>query len=558
MSLNSDLFAHRLADSDYGLSAYRLLEHTALGQVQVFDTAITKDLKLAEVYSFIDIVEFVGEGFTLMGFTAAQLVDKSVPLHHTFAMERVAAEWHKSTGILAFVRSVFERIQQHAKRQAIRNPNLPFLPPAQAGDVFGVPHLYSALQRRLNTMGKTKLGREQWYNTIQNFTQRGIREEEMHFALLDPVLNPDISWIEPEVDQFTALELAKLCQFKELQMSIVAVHQNAQSQLKFTNPPDRKLTQTKKQAKGQIDQAREIARFDPVLGYRIEKVTHQSLWGEDISWQAVSNKGDVLKNDLDLSASETVQDAANVAARHAEMYFPKKFALGKYGAWTWTGGANYREWLITLPHYPHSYLSGHYKIRNVLAHIRCDIREGENGERIFMLQELQSDWAQRARRASIRGRVRHADETPPPFVKEWQALVMKLVLLHAANEGLDAIAWTRGAHQTYRYKDLTKANLNELYDRTLPREVNRLLKPYGVSCEMMGAFVPTNYKIKQTERGYEVRTKDDVHLGTAARLEDTREFVPDAGHELAYQVHGVRLSKEVRSAILANGFTAWG
>jgi len=131
------------------------------------------------------------------------------------------------------------------------------------------------------------------------------------------------------------------------------------------------------------------------------------------------------------------------------------------------------ELRLTLPYYPGSYLSGHFKVRNVLAHVRCDVRAGGDDERVLMLQEVQSDWAQRARRAVSTGTMKSVDEVPPPFMKEWAALTMKLVLLHAAHQGLDAVAWTRGSHQVYRWKGLGAAGLTELYDRTLPRDVSR-------------------------------------------------------------------------------------
>ena len=175
-----------------------------------------------------------------------------------------------------------------------------------------------------------------------------------------------------------------------------------------------------------------------------------------------------------------------------------------------------------------------------------------------MLQEVQSDWAQDARRAISCGDMGPDDDACPPFVKEWPALAMKLVLLHAAHQGLDAVAWTRGAHQVFRYKGLGATGLTELYDRTLPREVNRLIKPLGGACEMMGVFVPTNFSIKQTESGYEVYSPENALLGTAATLEDARQFVPDEGHELLYEVHGVRLPDEIRRAVLTAGFPAWG
>ncbi|MBL0252719.1 MAG: hypothetical protein IPQ12_09135 [Polaromonas sp.] len=460
-------------------------------------------------------------------------------------------------GRSTFVVSVKQHIHQFTLQQAIRNPNKPFLPIAQPSEVFGIPHLYSGLERKLRRLGKTKAGSTEWRNTIQSYTQKGIKQNEIDCF----VLNPETTWAMQHAEQFTAVELAELCNFKDLRLSIIAVHKNANQQLKFVSPPDKKLPSTKKQPKikPQTNQTRQITHFDPVLGYRLEKVIHQTLWGEETNWQAVTHSGHIIQNALNLSIVDTDNIAAKLAASHAAQRFPKKFAYGSYRSWAWTGGANYREWLITLPYYPQSYLSGHFKVRNVLAHIRCDIREGEHGERILMLQELQSDWAQRTRRAAVNGTRHRPDETPPPFMKEWQSLVMKLVLLHAANEGLDAVAWTRGAHQAFRYKNISHANLNELYDRTLPREVNRLLKPYGASCETLGVYVPANFAITQTEHGYEVFSKEDNELlGTAPSLAAASEFVPDGGHEILYQVHGVKLTSVVRAAILSNGFAAWG
>ena len=137
-------------------------------------------------------------------------------------------------------------------------------------------------------------------------------------------------------------------------------------------------------------------------------------------------------------------------------------------------------------------------------------------------------------------------------------LVMKLMLLHAAHQGLDAVAWTRGAHQGHRWNGLGMAGLIELYDRTLPREVSRMMKPFAGVCETLGVYVPTNFSIKRAESGYEVYSSENELLGTALRLEDARQFVPDQGHELLYEVHGVRLPDQVRQAMLKSGFPAWG
>ena len=70
-----------------------------------------------------------------------------------------------------------------------------------------------------------------------------------------------------------------------------------------------------------------------------------------------------------------------------------------------------------------------------------------------------------------------------------------------------------------------------------------------------------NFSIKQFEAGYEVYTAGRVLptlLGTATILQEAGLFVPDSGHELLYDVYGVRLSAAVRQAILTAGFSFWG
>ena len=266
----------------------------------------------------------------------------------------------------------------------------------------------------------------------------------------------------------------------------------------------------------------------------------------------------MIKNTSKQTLHVTAASAAAVADSHAKIHFPKRVALGQWSHIAWSGGEGYREWLITVPFYPASYFSSHFNVRNVLAHLRCDVRQGPDGERVLLLQEVQSDWAQDGRRAISSGDMNADDNECPPFLKEWPALAMKLVLLHAAQQGLDVVAWTRGAHQVFRYEGLGATGLSELYDRTLPRVVNRLMKPFGGLCEKLGVFVPTNFSIKQSEDGYDVYTPENELLGTAPTLEDARQFVPDQGHELLYEVHGLRLPANLRSAVLAAGFPAWG
>lgn len=554
MTLSPDTLELRFAHSEFGLSARRLWEHTELGQVNVFRQAISARPELNDAAAFIDVIWSDGDAFSLAGLTLADLNAGRIPVNSTLGNDAVLSGLTLAGDGATFVRAVAAHLDRCSIRQAMRNQHHQFLPSARADDVFGVPLIFSTLQRRLQTMGRSKAGAGQWQKTIENFQKKGLRAEEFVRANLIP----DLMALDEDGEQISATELANLCDFKGLRLSVIPVVKEALQQLRFSGATDRPLKRTKKLPKAQAGQTRGVAEFNSVLGYRIEQVEHQTLWGTEAHWQAVTYDGQVIQDARKQTIFATRDAAASLAASHARHTFPKRVALGRFSSYAWTGGKEYREWLITLPYLPASYVAGHFKVRNVLAHVRCDLREGADGEQVLLLQEVQSDWAQDARREIACGDMTPDDDGCPPFLKEWPALAMKLVLLHAAHEGLDAVAWTRGAHQVFRYKGLGATGLNELYDRTLPREVNRMMKPFGGACEKLGVFVPTNFRIKQSENGYEVFTAENELLETAPTLEDARQFVPDGAHELLYEVHAVRLSAEIRSAILSAGFPAWG
>ena len=100
----------------------------------------------------------------------------------------------------------------------------------------------------------------------------------------------------------------------------------------------------------------------------------------------------------------------------------------KFSNWQLPGGENYRELLLTLPEKDKvvrkpsrspqgwgdteggdmgfeetgntgaDFRSSHWSEPNVLAHVRFNERTGPNGERILLIEEIQSDWHQRGRR----------------------------------------------------------------------------------------------------------------------------------------------------------------
>jgi hypothetical protein len=152
-----------------------------------------------------------------------------------------------------------------------------------------------------------------------------------------------------------------------------------------------------------------------------------------------------------------------------------------------------------------------------------------------------------------------ADPIPtPPWLQEWPALALKLMLLHAAHQGATALAWTPGKVQVERYRGLGEAGLRELYDRTLPAEANRLFRPFGRKCETVEVFQAVNFYIEPAEIGYEVFDDEERLVGRAATWEEAQALLPDGAHEVLKPMHGLQLDADLRDRLLATGFYAWG
>lgn len=70
----------------------------------------------------------------------------------------------------------------------------------------------------------------------------------------------------------------------------------------------------------------------------------------------------------------------------------------RYEQVTLPGGENYRELLITVPNWTKEFQSGHWIPKNVLAHIRFDVRiDPSTGFKVLNLLEIQSDWIQKGK-----------------------------------------------------------------------------------------------------------------------------------------------------------------
>ena len=151
------------------------------------------------------------------------------------------------------------------------------------------------------------------------------------------------------------------------------------------------------------------------------------------------------------------------------------------------GGEDYREWLLSLPDYRESYFGPHFTERNVLLHIRSKTRYDTKARKLLFIEEIQSDWHQVS---YINYSTLSKIHVPPaPFRKTWAGLGVKLMLMHAVEEGYAGIAWADGTIQARRYRTGFRA-VQRIYNESIPRALLKLAKPWN------GALTSTEIESK--------------------------------------------------------------
>lgn len=540
-------FGLRFESSALAISARRLWEHTELRQINPF-APITQHIAL-KPQAYVDVADIASPVQTLTGLTLDDVLTgkhAGIPQARINSLIRQIA----TDQVRKWLDSVGHHLRHFSQQRAMRNLPAPFLPTDYVGPL-GVPGLHCALATWLKAHRTDKASALQWLQRIHNLAGKGLRAEEMEFSHL-------VEDLGEEAGSITGEAVSGCLCYDNIRISILPFLHTVDSPLPFVKvPTNATFKRIKPKLKSTLNTSPQWR--DRVLGYWVDVVRWDDLLGQDHKWMAFTHRGQpVIAPDKPSGLCDSPEEAMALANDHARKVFPKISSKGRWSGYRLTGGEHYREWLVTLPYYAPSYFSSHFSHRNILLHVRCDIREGANGERVLLLQEAQSDWAQQARRDLQQDATSSSSIPAPPWLHEWPALALKLMLLHAAQQGADALAWTPGMVQVKRYDGLGATGLFELYDRTLPTEAARLLRPFGKACEPIEVFQPVNFYIEPADVGYEVWNEDQELIGMAATWKQAQTLLPDGAHEVLRPMHGIRLDETLRQAMLAKGFYAWG
>jgi len=347
---------------------------------------------------------------------------------------------------------------------------------------------YSLLIERIKSVPMKKAPPRQWLGTICNMGQEGIRQEEIECSGL-------LEWLDGQSGSVSKESLLEHACFDDIKIKLVTEfekninpHLDFQEQFRTSIPSKHKWLKDDMLSPG-------IWYREKIFGYQIVRIRRNDLFGQYGYWLLLNHENQLVslpkrqENVLICDGYPTPEAAMDAAHDDVKMKFSDIEWRSPSRHWryeNWYGGKNYCEWLLTIPSFPESYYSEHFKTPNIVAHVRCDERKDVFGRRILFLQEIQSDWHQNGRLHGYNDTDEDSNIPYGPFVDSWHELAIKTMFYIASKSDIDGIAWTTGAQQEERWKHYYRHDpsildgLAVFYDKKIPKFIRRLTKQFDV------------------------------------------------------------------------------
>lgn len=456
----------RMVDISTDRSKYHALQHTGISSTSAH----------RKLYSLVDVIyrQCDDSGIMKRGWTDYDYEFSG----YTLDSVRFASDWSEADKT-----ELFSWIQQQEQQQRIETARRRLTNNQENLSVkrYSSPqHLYSLLKNRLQALPQKRASASQWLSTITNMKQNGIRKEEIQWSGLNQYL------AQFKKNQLiNKLEILKYISNKHLRLEL-SIEQlwGDKGGLSFKEVALRMPHQVVYRAALKLDEnCICLLRYvEDGCNYRVGVVKtlnndhHMALnkywFALDPYGRAIPKKNSVNNNSLFFDNSLEAKIAAD---KHAREHFGMSNGVKTnthFDHLTLYGGKDYREWFVTLPDYQRIYFGPHFYDHNVLAHIRTTTRTDIIGRKILFIEEVQSDWHQSGKRNGYNnsswGKVANA-----PFKQEWSILAVKLMLIHASQNGYSGIAWSKGHIQELRYKrDLH--SIKDYYDNKIPKALSKL------------------------------------------------------------------------------------
>ena len=461
------------------LSSHRSKYHALrLGKVDL-------DSAHRQLYGLVDIIyrELNEAGKPKMGWTEFDYQYSG----YTLDTVRKAEDWSdedKSTLLNWVQKDDQRRVIESARRRLIgKQKDL-------SVKTYSAPQqLYRILEERLIKLSLQRATAEHWLATIYNQKKKGVSDEEIHWSGVTQFLRQKNSNVV-----ISKKEIIEQLNYENISLELSSEQVwGSDGGLSFKEVAVRMSHQVVYRSALKLDDdCICVLRYvDEVLNYRVGVIktpntNHQMALNK--YWFALDSYGRAIKNNsvkpsslffdnsVDAKLAADKQARKNVGVRSGAKSHTYFDHLTLYG------GYDYREWILSLPDFQRTFFGAHFYDHNILAHIRTTTRTDHKGRKILFVEEVQSDWHQSGKRFgydnSSWGQVANA-----PFKQNWSILAIKVMLIHASENGFSGIAWPKGEIQEIRYMCQLES-IKSYYDNLIPKALNKLVKSFDCEIEM--------------------------------------------------------------------------
>ncbi len=405
---------------------------------------------------------------------------------------------------------------------------LPRTPDPYFGVELAVPQMVSLLASALRAMGLKRASVAQWRSTLIGLSARGIKEEEIRLSgVLDELA------LLGDVEVLTLEQVLALVDTAHLHPRLVSEATHGffsrggwKECCERISPPNLRGLGVRRRAQHRVAIRRALVRYrHRTFGWRLirEAWLPDLIGPERHLWYIHDERGRPLHGTRAApytSRAEAMAAAIDAMRKRYRAWY-RAHPVQRWSSYVAGGAEQYSELLIQLDELPADYRSGHFRTRNILAHVRTSLRTGCEGERVCYLDEVQSDW-----HADLQVQARGdwpANKRPvadAPFGKEWPLLVLKLMLWRAQAIGAEALAWSTLEMQTRMWGQNRVPEV--LYKRRLPEAARTLAKALKLEQrEIRIPFHGADRYVDQSSRGWVVLSDKDGR--PLCRPFDTRE-----------------------------------
>lgn len=406
---------------------------------------------------------------------------------YTLDTVRHATDWsdEDKTALFKWVQHEDQRrVIEAARRRLIKNQKY-----LSVKSYSAPQHFYRVLEDRLIKLPLQRATAEQWLATIFNQKKKGVSEDEIQWSGVTHYLRQKNS-----TAVISKNEIIEQLRYENISLELSSEQVwGSDGGLNFKEVALRMPHQAVYRSALKLDDdCLCVLRYvDEVLNYRVgvvktlNKNHHMAL---NKYWFALDSYGRAINNESAKSSRlffDNSIDAKLAADKHARKNVGVRSGAKSHTHFdhlTLYGGYDYREWMLSLPDFQRTFFGAHFYDHNILVHIRTTTRTDHQRRKILFVEEVQSDWHQSGKRFgydnSSWGRVANA-----PFKQSWFILAMKVMLIHASENGFSGIAWAKGEIQEMRYVSKLES-IKNYYDNLIPKSLNKLVKCFDCEIEM--------------------------------------------------------------------------